>query len=158
MKTLVFLLIASTAMATMPRPNYRTVFCAVDLSQRPNTPGSIKDIEVGMEIFWEHIRKILVATKSKDYMGAKVIEVGNSEHLVANPNYKPIKYKDYYQFQLSKLQNHATKKDYFPADSCDMKMLIPKSAMHSKKFQAPVLISCDQSGGTVTMNCELSPF
>lgn len=66
----------------------------------------------------------------------------------SNPNYKPIKYKGYVQFNVSKTTNDVM-------DLYGIHLLIPHGAFKATSpFQAVVLFDMDQNGARMILNCK----
>jgi len=105
----------------------------------------------------------VIATVRED--GSDETEVGRRSYLDTDENYKPTKYKDHSRFDLSKLVNPKDFSDFNPSDSCTLQMLVPnavfakapKKGTKAVPFDAPVVVSCDQGGGSLTLACEVTP-
>ncbi len=79
---------------------------------------------------------------------------GRAELLMTDENYKPRKYKNHMRFDLSKLVNEKTFGSFHPSDQCRITVMFPNEAGNRQlEFEAPVVINCDQSGGSQTLDC-----
>lgn len=59
---------------------------------------------------------------------------------------------DYYRYELSDLKDAKTGQAYDPGSMCDLELHIPKTI--AGKFSAPLVVHCEQNGGTMHMSCE----
>lgn len=88
------------------------------------------------------------------YANDEAVEMGRAKYLESDEKYKPRKYKNHVRFDMSKLTETEEFDQYMPGDTCVLNVLVPKNAMSVKSFKAPVIVNCDQSGGTMTLDCE----
>lgn len=99
---------------------------------------------------------VVATVKSKGYGSGPTKEVGYGKTLKSNVSYKPRKYKNHWRLELSDLdmvgyQNKVV--DFTPLDTCVLELLIPDTFMDGEGFDAPLLLHCDQSGGSTTLDC-----
>lgn len=80
-------------------------------------------------------------------------EVGRGKYLEADEKYTPRKYKNHKRFQLNNLTNTKEFDSFTPYDQCNIKLMIPQSARKGGNFEAPTVVNCDQSGGSMTLDC-----
>jgi hypothetical protein len=81
---------------------------------------------------------------------------GRRDFISNDQKYKPRKYKGYQRFDLSQLTDVKTFGSFTPVDYCVMSLLIPNDAGSGPtQFKAPMVINCDQRGGSVTLTCTL---
>lgn len=83
-------------------------------------------------------------------------ETGRGRYLEADTNYQPTKYKNSVRFDMSKLVDTKEFDRYLPYDMCRVNVIIPINALNKDTIAIPVVVNCDQGGGTVTMDCALS--
>lgn len=83
-------------------------------------------------------------------------EVGRLAFLKADVKYRPTKYKNSVRFDLSKLVDTKNFGVFAPGDSCFMNAIIPLNAMTRGPFVIPVIVNCDQGGGTLSLDCSIS--
>ncbi|MDZ4661543.1 MAG: hypothetical protein SGJ18_07975 [Pseudomonadota bacterium] len=82
------------------------------------------------------------------------VRIGKKASLSNDKKYKPTKYKNHFRFDMSKLVNTDNFDDYLPFDYCHFSLMIPFSSWQERKFKAPLVFNCDQSGGAITLTCE----
>lgn len=141
-------LAASTSMA-------RELTCRGEVDQNEYIAGGILSIELKAENLLADWMKEPVATVVvENYRGVETV-VGRRNELVKDKDYKPRKYLNHNRYSLRKLIDIAKFSDFEPGDLCFVDVMIPNGAHHLNSFQAPVTISCDQSGGKAVLNCEL---
>ncbi len=107
---------------------------------------------------WEPVARV----KEND---AQETEVGKKDYLGADENYNPTRYKDHSRFDLSKMTDTKSFGSFHPSDSCRLQVLVPnkvfakapKKGTKKVSFTAPVVIGCDQGGGTIRLDCEVTP-
>lgn len=81
------------------------------------------------------------------------VTVGRIDYIDTDADYKPTVYKDHMRFDLSKL-TETVRFGRFNPSGCSLKLIFPPSAGNEKlKFIAPMLMSCDQSGGLMRLRC-----
>ncbi|MCC7402860.1 MAG: hypothetical protein IT288_00545 [Bdellovibrionales bacterium] len=81
---------------------------------------------------------------------------GRRDFISNDQKYKPRKYKGHQRFDLSQLTNTKSFGSFTPVDYCVMSLLIPDEAGASlTQFKAPMVINCDQRGGSITLACTL---
>ncbi len=83
-------------------------------------------------------------------------EVGTSDKELANPNYRPVKYKNSNQFNLG--LKGADGHDFLPLDYCEFQAILPDNLATLKagaKFQARMIYHCDQNGGSTAYDCSV---
>lgn len=99
----------------------------------------------------------VIATARDSETGEGEIQTGRRDYLDAEPNYKPRKYKNHTKFDLTKLTDTKTFGRYEPLYDCYLDFLVPNDGISKKTFAAPMVISCDQGGGSVTLDCKVTP-
>lgn len=135
------------------------------LSRENNTFGRVSVTaklialpEANKGAMWDVVAQVTEANSDET-------ETGRRKSLDTNPKYKPTKYLDHSQFKLSGLVDTKTFGDFLPVDSCELGLLFPNQIFakaptdKSKKvkFKAPLTVQCDQSGTSLTLNCEVTP-
>jgi hypothetical protein len=83
-------------------------------------------------------------------------EIGHSSQELANPNFKPTKFKDTNQFNFA-LQDKDGK-DFAPLDQCEFQLLLPKNVTTLKSgnsFDGRFMFHCDQNGGSIAFPCSV---
>lgn len=96
----------------------------------------------------------VVATISDD---SDETTTGRIDNINADENYTPRKYKNHSRFNLSKLTDTKTFGRFTPIDYCTLNLLVPNDGLSKSSFIAPVVISCDQNGGTISLKCTVTP-
>lgn len=84
------------------------------------------------------------------------VETGRAQILDADTGYNPRRYRNHLRFDMSKLVDASNFGQYLPGDTCSIKVMIPNTALNVHEFEAPAIVNCDQSGGSVTMNCSFT--
>lgn len=140
-----------TALAKNP---YLT--CTGNLNSQKYPPGSISKIEVKGELIGDLIKNAMAQVTFIEYTGETVVSTGRASELDSDANYKPRKYLNHIRFDLGKLTDAKDFSQFWPSDTCQIELLIPKNAIYNtSSFKAPTQIHCDQSGGVTTLNCSL---
>jgi hypothetical protein len=87
--------------------------------------------------------------------------VGERSVIKSDSAYKPRKYKGHSRFDLSELEitesNTYDKvgEAFEPFDQCSFQLLMPNDFAVEEGFYAHVIMSCDQSGASMTLDCQL---
>lgn len=160
MKSLIFALALASCLSAQARESQGSLKCSVDTRAVDGTVVqfesrlisiSTKSDGSSSSAMWEP-----VATFTDDDRNGEVT-VGRKDHLQADAGYKPRKYKGTVRFDLSNLVDTKTFGAFLPSDSCSLKLMIPVDAIEQGSFKAPLVINCDQSGGSKTMSCTSTP-
>lgn len=84
-------------------------------------------------------------------------ETGRAKEVAPLKNYNPRKYKNHSKFEMhNQLVDTESFGKFWPLDQCALNVMIPNDAFEKVSFQAPVVMNCDQSGGTEVLECELT--
>lgn len=100
------------------------------------------------------MKHVTVTTVDENYKGEDVTTVGRTAQLESDRDYKPRKYKNHIRYQLRQLTDTSDFSRFYPGDQCAMELIVPEKADKLATFKAPLIIHCDQSGGTTTLLCE----
>ena len=98
------------------------------------------------------IWKVIVTATESD----NPVETGRIDYLSADKSYKPRKYKNHMRFDLSKLTDTKSFGRFLPMDTCTLNFLVPEDGLSKKSFTAPMIINCDQNGGTISLKCDVT--
>lgn len=98
----------------------------------------------------------VTATATGEFAGEQTTWIGRKDAIDVDAAYKPKKYKNHSRFDLSKLVDTRDFGRYLPSDSCVLNFLVPNDVNSRETVEAPVVINCDQGGGTQTLDCTLS--
>lgn len=83
-------------------------------------------------------------------------QTGRSQYLSADADYSPRKYKGYSRFDMSKAVDVSNFGIYAPLDQCRLNVLVPNNINQLESAELPVVINCDQTGGTFTLSCTIN--
>jgi hypothetical protein len=76
---------------------------------------------------------------------------GSAQSLAPTAYSRPSKYSnDFYRYDLMNLKNEKGQQ-YLPGDECVLELHVPKTL--TAAFIAPLVIHCDQGGGTARLSC-----
>jgi len=121
--------------------SYTMSFSALNLyvSEDEKNIGSMENVKASMK---------------RDYDGK--IETGRARTLEVDANYRPTKYKNSVRFNLSNMIDTKDFGRFMPNDTCVINVIMPQNIMAKDEIEIPAVINCDQSGGTITLACELT--
>jgi hypothetical protein len=139
--------------SSMAFANVKSLNCTGDLSKFNYSPGDIQTISLKASLITDWMKDVTVVVTAKDYENRNEVTVGRALELESDRNYKPIKNADHIRFDLTKLTEVKKFGRFYPSDSCQIQVMIPKNAMGLTSFNAPTQIHCDQSGGVATLKC-----
>lgn len=89
--------------------------------------------------------------------GDEAKSTGRAPYLEADEKYVPRKYKKHTRFNFSNLVDTKTFGKFYPMDQCKLSFLMPNNGLSRESFTAPMIINCDQGGGTISLECEVTP-
>lgn len=121
-----------------------------------DTYENVLNNDLGVEIIGE-MNDITVTATFEDYDGVVKSETGRRNFIQNDRKYSPRKYKDTLRFNFNDLTNVETFGDFSPSDSCSINFMLPKDAEKLGTFKAFAVVNCDQSGGSQTLKCKLTP-
>lgn len=102
------------------------------------------------------LKDVTATIKSTDYNDKEEVTVARRNSLTKDANYKPTKYKGSARYNLDKLITTTDFADLSPGDECQILLMLPEvTPAKGTSFAAPVVIHCDQSGGSVTIQCSI---
>lgn len=104
-------------------------------------------------ILEDWMKEVVVTAVTKDHNDKDVKMVGRRLQWDSDLNYKPRKYKNHVRYQMNKLVDVEDFSDFTP-DGCDLNMMVPRNATDLGTFDAPVVTNCEQSGGTMILECK----
>ncbi len=110
----------------------------------------------GVEIIGA-MKDLSVSAAFTDYDGVAKTETGRRDYVQSDRKYAPYKYKNTLRFNFDELTNTETFGDFSPSDSCSINFMLPKDAEKLGAFKAYAVVNCDQSGGSQTLACTLTP-
>jgi hypothetical protein len=117
--------------------------------------GNIQKIEVkSPNLQSDSIYEISTAVQFEDYKG-KNVAVGRRDIAYVDKNYHPRVYTNSLRYDLEQLIDTKTFSNFLPADQCHMSLMLPHGAETMTTFPAPMVINCDQSGGSITLQCKV---
>lgn len=79
---------------------------------------------------------------------------GKAQRLTPDVYKRPSKYsKDFFRYDLSQMDNATDpRRSFEPGADCVENLHVPKALQ--PKFKAPLVVHCEQGGGTVWLTCE----
>jgi hypothetical protein len=150
MLAIMFSLVAAQAQAGTP---VEELTCSVKIDG-DDAPGGMSAVELKAEWLEDWMADVIVTAVTEGLDG-NVTETGRAANLDQIDNSRARKYIDFMKFDLGQLTEVTKFGKYLPGDSCRMSLFIPKKIKSHDSFKAPMVINCDQSGGTVTMKCQI---
>jgi hypothetical protein len=99
--------------------------------------------------------QVMMAVQYVDYKNSKVVTVGRRETVPVDKNYRPRVYTNFARFDMAQLVDTNEFGNYYPADQCQISFMVPQGAETMASFQAPVVMNCEQSGGSATLQCKV---
>jgi hypothetical protein len=117
--------------------------------------GNIQKIEVKAANFYANsMSEVMTAVQFEAYNG-KSLAVGRRDNALIDKNYRPRVYTNSLRYDLTQLIDTKDFSNFMPADQCQMSLMVPRGAEATSGFAAPMVINCDQSGGSVTLQCKV---
>lgn len=127
--------------------------CSADISHAEI--GNLTTIQLTAEaLIGDWMKNVTVTVQTDEYNGPQ-IATGRRAQLDSDAKYKPRKYLNHLRYNLSALTNVQDFSEFLPGDTCEMLLMLPQNASELQNFSAPVVIHCDQSGGSVNLDCKL---
>jgi len=120
-----------------------------------NSSGVYVTVKVGKAVFVGQ-NEAAISNITVTVSGGGAEAQGKARSLRADDDYAPKKYKDHSRFSLSKLTDVKTKKRFVPIDQCAFHWLVPNNGLRKASFYSPMVVNCDQSGGTITLKCDVT--
>jgi hypothetical protein len=117
-------------------------------SIRLHAEGMSNDRKTGQIV----LENVTAVVKSNDET-----ETGKGKVLRSDLNYVPRKYVDHRRIVLTNLKSTtdtSLKGRFYPADQCEIQVMIPVTWADGEGFTAPTLVHCDQSGGVTNLECQ----
>ncbi|RYZ71708.1 MAG: hypothetical protein EOP09_04265 [Proteobacteria bacterium] len=155
MKFLKLILTAAFAIPAMAfAESHQVLECAATLDQnRP--PYSFESIQIRGEYVNGWFKDFVAQVSYTNYRDEKIVTTGRSAELDRDEKYVPRKYVNHDRYNLENLTETEKFGKFYPADTCNLELLIPKDIRTVVREGAPLLIHCDQSGGAITLKCTL---
>jgi len=151
MKKIVLVLVAclSTAAAADSDRLY-----SVECNLKDDRNVGFKELNVKANLILEDwMREVTVRAVTKDHNDDDVVMIGRRFQWEADQKYKPRKYKNSVRYKMNELVDVEDFSDFTP-DGCDLNMIVPKDATELGTFDVPVITNCEQSGGTMILECK----
>jgi hypothetical protein len=127
----------------------------VSLNCKSRKATQFESVEVKASfIFGDWMKAVVVTVVDLDHNDKPITTVGRAQQLNSDRDYKPRKYKNHIRFSLSNLTETKDFGKFYPGDMCSLSLMIPKDVPRPGKFEAPMVVNCDQSGGSMTLDCE----
>jgi hypothetical protein len=157
MKTLLTTLATTTLISSLSMAattSVQKLECSGDISH--SQIGNIKTIQVTAEaLLGDWLKNVTVNVQTDEYDGSHFV-TGRRAQMDSDEKYKPRKYLNHLRYNLRELTNVQDFSEFLPGDICEIQLMIPQDASKLQSFSAPVVINCDQSGGSVALDCKLN--
>lgn len=148
------LLVFSLFLSATSMAGVKSLVCVGAVPARASI-GGISEVKVHSVNFQgEWMNDVTAIVRFENYRGTQVLS-GRAKTLASDENYNPRVYHNHFRFDLSRLTNTQDFSSFEPGDSCRIALMIPFSSAHSNLFPAAAVIGCDQSGGSITLQCQL---
>jgi hypothetical protein len=116
-------------------------------------PFEVRAIRVGGQLQGDWIKDAVATVQYEDYDKQVTVVAGRAKELNSDEKYQPSKYLNHDRYNLASLTDIESFGNFLPMNDCQMDFVVPKNARETPRFKAVVIMHCEQSGGSMTLQC-----
>lgn len=119
--------------------------------------GGVRMVEVrSSNVQAETLYDIMTTVQFESYKGLQTA-VGRRNYISIDEVYNPRVYVNHSRYDLRQLTDVKDFSPFMPADQCRLSLMIPNgvTTAASATFAAPMVVNCDQGGGSMTLQCRV---